>query len=266
MIGIGHKVAAWRDRHAQTRKVFIIGCGRSGTHWLGDILAAHPSVAITVEKKRIFDKVRIAATDPRQRERLMARVVWQYRLEHARVAPLFYVDKSHPNLWHVEILAQALPNSVFVGIVRNPFATVASMIRHPGIMKWTRDWRSLPVPNSFLGISDAVATSYDSLTAPQKCALRWVSHFNEMKRVAALFPSRVHVLSYERIFDRPDHVLTELRDFIGLPGQIPQPEFKRESLSKWRDSLASTDISAIEEILASAGLNVDNAGAYARGP
>src|SRR3546814_17425313 len=31
-------------------KIFVLGTGRSGPHWLGDLMAAHPSIAAKVEK------------------------------------------------------------------------------------------------------------------------------------------------------------------------------------------------------------------------
>ena len=32
-----------------SRPIFVIGTGRSGTHWIGYILAAHPDIRATIE-------------------------------------------------------------------------------------------------------------------------------------------------------------------------------------------------------------------------
>ena len=37
-------------RPCQSSKIFVIGSGRSGTHWVGYILEAHPDIHVTIEK------------------------------------------------------------------------------------------------------------------------------------------------------------------------------------------------------------------------
>jgi hypothetical protein len=69
----------------------------------------------------------------------------------------FYLDKSHPNIWIADKIKEEFPEAKFVGIERNPFATVSSMLKHRGVMKWHRDWKSFPVPNRFLGIDGNIS-------------------------------------------------------------------------------------------------------------
>jgi hypothetical protein len=138
---------------AGSKKIFVIGTGRSGTHWLGQILQAHPDIHVTVEAPPIFAWSTAMALDPRQSPVLLPQLIRQYEIEHAAVAPRHYADKSHPNIWHAEDLAARLPDAVFLGIQRNPFATVASMLEHAGVLAWHERWREFPVPNRFLGIT-----------------------------------------------------------------------------------------------------------------
>ena|GEM_PF-6704601 len=49
--------------HPDSSIIFIVGCGRSGTHWLGYILDAHPDIVATIEKRSIFRKVTAMALD-----------------------------------------------------------------------------------------------------------------------------------------------------------------------------------------------------------
>lgn len=130
--------AAWRGRSPSSRKVFILGTGRSGTHWLGYILESHPDCVATIETRGIFRRVTRMALDPTLRPRLLPGLLRRYRLRHALAVPSHYVDKSHPNLWLAEALADAFDDALFVGIVRNPYATVASMLRHEGVLEWHR--------------------------------------------------------------------------------------------------------------------------------
>ena len=66
-----HKYKAFIDSNLESRKVFILGCGRSGTHWMGYILKKHRDVYVTIEKKGIFDKVTEMAVDPSRKKQLL---------------------------------------------------------------------------------------------------------------------------------------------------------------------------------------------------
>ena len=46
-----------------SHKVFVIGSGRSGTHWVGYILEAHPDIHVTIETKPVFDWVYLGLGD-----------------------------------------------------------------------------------------------------------------------------------------------------------------------------------------------------------
>ena len=80
-------------------KIFVLGTGRSGTHWLGNIMAAHPSIAATVEKPPAFTWVVELAMQPGKMDRLFPKLVRRYRYEHVDIEPRHFLDKSHPSLW-----------------------------------------------------------------------------------------------------------------------------------------------------------------------
>lgn len=243
------RYAAWRGRSGSSRKIFILGTGRSGTHWLGYILDSHPDCVATIETPEIFRRVSRMALDPTLRPRLLPGLLRRYRIQHARAAPFHYVDKSHPNLWLAEALADAFEDAVFVGIVRDPFATVASMLRHDGVLEWHRRWKDFPVPNPFLGITVEIAEEYDTLPMAARCALRWQSHRDEMVRLTAALGSRLYVVEYEALVREPEDQLSHLADFLGFSSPIPSPEVKRESLSRWQEELGRADREAIEAVV-----------------
>jgi hypothetical protein len=116
--------------------IFVLGTGRSGTHWVAWILQPHPKLATLVEKPPIFNWVTEMAIDPTAEGRLFARLVERYRLEAANMRPKRLLDKSHPNIWLAEALAKSLPDAQFVGILRDVFGTVASSLRHAGVRYW----------------------------------------------------------------------------------------------------------------------------------
>lgn len=104
--------------------IFIIGTGRSGIHWVGYILQSHPDIYVSIEKPALFKPVTTMALNPKLKITLFPKVVEHYRNEYDKTRHKYYADKSHPNLWHTKELANHFPQALFVGIQRNPYATV----------------------------------------------------------------------------------------------------------------------------------------------
>src|SRR5262245_4018334 len=146
------------DGRAAPRPIFVIGTGRSGTHCLAGVVASHPDVRATIEQQPMFDWSVAMAVNPACEPRLFDRLVAEYSAQLARSAPKHYLDKSHPNIWIADKLLAAFPDARFVGVQRHPFATVASMLRHAAVSDWHRQWKTLPVPNRFLGINQEWST------------------------------------------------------------------------------------------------------------
>jgi hypothetical protein len=57
------KLNALHAADPHSRKVFVVGCGRSGTHWLGRALEAHPLVRATIESDEPPERARPVAVD-----------------------------------------------------------------------------------------------------------------------------------------------------------------------------------------------------------
>lgn len=231
-------------------KIFIIGTGRSGTHWLGNILDSHPDIHVTIEKEPVFSWVTEMALDPRKKPLLMPGLIRAYQTGHETVAPKHYADKSHPNIWHAEDLAAALPDAAFIGIRRNPYATVASMLKHAGVLQWQERWREFPVPNKFLGITAENREAYDRMPVVARCALRWRSHANRLNDLCKILGERLLIMEYEAMVERIGTQLTKLNNFLRLANPISAPEVKAESKNKWQLALspeAKRQISYITE-------------------
>jgi hypothetical protein len=231
-------------------KVFVVGSGRSGTHWLGYLLAAFPSTHVTVEKKPIFPWVVAMAQDPSKEAELFPRLARAYRWEHASVLPNHYVDKSHPNLWLAGRLAAEFPEARFVAIWRRLEGTVASMIKHDGVRHWVEAWDDDPRPNRFLGVSEDFIPAYRGMSVPARCAVRVVAHAREIDRLAQVLGRRLLVVEYEGLHSRTDDEVRRLADFMGCtaPAAIPLP--KSESLRKWQAQLSPQEIGDIRGVAA----------------
>jgi hypothetical protein len=231
------------------RPIFVVGSGRSGTHWLGESLVGHPEIRATIEVRPLFHWSRDMAMNPATRSYLLEKLIQAYRRQLRKSAPRHYLDKSHPNLWLAEDLLAAFPDALFLGIERNPFATVASIMKHRKVASWHKLWRQFPVPNQFLGIDEKMAARYDSLPLAAQCALRWVSHHDRMQALQGKLGASLHVIHYESFAANTQREIASLQKFLGLTQPIPIPDVKAESLDKWKSQLTADEVRHISDIV-----------------
>jgi hypothetical protein len=246
-----------------TRPVFVIGTGRSGTHWLGYSLGNHPEVRATVEVQPMFNLSTRMALNPTLEGKLFGRLVAAYRWQLFKSSPRIYLDKSHPNIWIAEKLKKAFPRSLFVGIERNPYATVASMMKHKGVSAWHKRWREFPIPNRFLGITRELSDVYGDIPVAQQCAIRWVAHHDRMNELRNILGGDLLVISYESFAHNTEKIVHELQRFLGLHKPIPIPDVRTDSLDKWKSQLSNEEIIQIQNIVGFAHDTIKNGEATA---
>ncbi|MBT8037056.1 MAG: sulfotransferase [Verrucomicrobiae bacterium] len=231
------------------RPVFVIGTGRSGTHWLGFSLGGHPEVRATVEVDPMFKLSTKMALNESLEGELYGSLVKAYKKQLLKSGSKLYVDKTHPNIWIAEKLKETFPRALFVGIERNPYATVASMLKHKSVSAWHRRWKEYPVPNRFLGITEKMADRYDDIPLASQCAIRWVAHHQRMNQLRSSLADDLSVISYEDFAYDAEETILKLQKFLGLHEPIPVPKVKTESLRKWRANLSDENLSQIEDIV-----------------
>lgn len=215
----------------------IIGNGRTGTNWLGDILLRHVNVTGANERKPEFQLVTKLAVsmpllDDETFDRQFQAVVQQYKLrsqETAQLAPstkLYHSDKSHPALFFGKRLRDALPAARFIGINRCVYPTVASCVRHPGVRAWFTKRHLWQRPNKFLGLTPRHLTNYTQLSVHVQCALRWASHQLEYERfqtqlnfdnVDSSSENALLMMDYRMLSLNPQAELQRLQHFLQLP-------------------------------------------------
>ena len=145
--------------------IFIIGCARSGTTWLGSIFARSEGFHTTIEDWDVFPLVDGAALRLDRRTAFLQRLIPLYEERRREAAPRTFVDKSHQNIWLVEHLDQAFPSALYVAIERAPYSTIASMMLHVGVRHHFVHWRNYPIPNPHLGIRLSDAPGYETSPA-----------------------------------------------------------------------------------------------------
>lgn len=230
--------------------VLVIGTGRSGTHWLAHVLRSHPAFRVTFERFPMFQLATRMAVDHRLRSLLFPPLVLSYRAQVLASGGRIYADKSHPAMWIADRLADALPAVFFLGVQREPFATVCSMMRRDGVRAWHERWRRYPIPNEFLGITHEIAQHYDSLSLAARCALRWRAHRDRMQSLKVLLGHRLHVVGYEDLARDPGRELSVLQEWLGLDSPFPAPRVDHAALDRWRTQLSDRDVADISAVVA----------------
>jgi hypothetical protein len=229
--------------------IFIIGTGRSGTTWLGRIIQSHPNVSATIESPKIFKLSTELALNSDNRKFSFWKLVLLYKWQIIISYPNHYLDKSHPNIWFADRLVKCFPNARFLGIERNPYATVSSMILHKGVSSWHDRWKEFQIPNKFLGISYEDAKIYDQLPLAVKCAMRWKSHHERMNELREILGKSLLIISYERLVKNTKGTLDIICDFLQLSSPIPLPNVKESTLEKWKKNLSQNQIEQIMEVI-----------------
>jgi hypothetical protein len=130
------------------RKVFIVGCARSGTTWLQIILGGHPDVA-TVRETHLFDRylgslythwiaeqsstskdglrVLLQPADFDAACRSFADVVFD-RIQARNPDARILLEKTASHLRHWRMIKRLYPDALFLHIVRDPRAVVSSLL------------------------------------------------------------------------------------------------------------------------------------------
>jgi LPS sulfotransferase NodH len=261
------------------RKLFIVGCPRSGTTWLQLLLAQHAEIA-TAPETQIFayylaqlerqwrlehegsDKLqgraglsRLLSDDEfaslcRQSARLVLDKIRSGRPGCAVVA-----EKSPKHALHAAFIQQLFPDALFLNVIRDPRDTAVSLIA--ASQSWGRDWAP---PNAV------------------QAARMWVDHIHGARKAAEI-PSRYYEVQYEQLKADAVRELQSILEWIGvgadpaecaaavaacdfkelkkrkvsddlpLPGsQSPQGFFRKGESNGWRDELSNADVRVVEHI------------------
>lgn len=215
--------------------LFIVGTGRSGTHYLCKCISRIEGVDDLFggkESKYIFNHVAKSAVNGKS---LGAAVIGYYSIAKRIARPNLLLDQTHPMLWYVESILQQFPKAKFVALKRDVYSVVYSMINHRGVSAWGDDFKKYPVPNKFLGISENNKDRYyETLTPVQRHVFRYCSHMNEIERLQKKFNGSFLVIEYESLAKDMAKEMEKIASFIGRKKPVDFVEFDDRSLSKFK--------------------------------
>jgi len=233
------------------RRVFLVGCPRSGTTLLQSLLAAHPRIA-SYPETHFFERVSpgfaaVGMASPRRRDRKrliqflsevghpeMESLIPRYAVTLRKSVGAFvkvldaltlarggtiWVEKTPGHLHYIDLIETHIPDARFIHLVRKGEDVVASLYKvsteHPEV------W-------------GAPATL-------ESCIARWIEDLELTRR--HIHKPHHTLVRYEQLLDRPQSVLTKLCQLIGVefdPGMLSEhssvvQELMLES-ETWKDS------------------------------
>jgi len=241
----------------------IIGCARSGTSILGELVAAHPRVSFLFEAHAVW---RVAGPGPDESHRLVAAhatpsVRTQIRewFQRQRGAGAIVVEKNPRHILRIPFIRAVFPEARIIHVIRDGRDVACSLM--PGI--GGNEWRHLKPPSW-----RSLLSTYSGV---ERCALAW----KEILEIALEDLADVPHLEvrYEHLVEQPQQEAAAIVQYLGLP-EAPQMlafcrniqdttvrsyQAKRQSkwyrddherrTGRWRKNLTATQQAAIQTTL-----------------
>lgn len=269
-----------------SRPVFVVGCGRSGTALLFNLLSACPELVATAGHPDGEDHVgwiehggaRIAGlANPKgdsghvghhlclhmdesdATEETRTSMHRHYALGVLKDRPSARVLNKCPHLSNKLRFVRALfPDARFLHIVRDPVAMVASWVKVMQavpelLLYWPETdypcWWVFPTKDAAAGRN---ALASDSRWYPGGGLLRfadyWAAVNANVPRQLSDTPEQLHTVRYEDLVARPEEIMRRVHDFCELDGSAAQlPAVQRERNIAYRHLLSEEDVRAIRE-------------------
>jgi len=245
------------------RPVFILGSPRSGTTYLGSLLATMPGATYFYEPPVMKYYARLVYEDRVEFANIRRFYRWGFRslLLAAPGSGPRVIEKNPNHTWIAETLLTVFPDAKFVMIVRDGRDTALSLSEKP--------WHRLDSQNSgkrepggyaygpqpHFYIEPDRRAEFAATSDLHRCAWIWRQHTEEVERLCKVLPadSRLEV-RYEALLERPEEVLPEILSFLGDGSSAAKQAVlaasasgHRNSIGRWRSRLSRDEAAVIED-------------------
>lgn len=182
--------------------IFIVGTGRSGTHFLCRSLRGFANIDDFMNGEENHS-IRVPLTEMALKHQPLSRDIIDYYLTSIKESQndgKVFLDQLHTNLYHVDQLVNHFPNSLFLATQRPKEQIVASMLNHGGVRKWFKyalKHDDVVFPNKFLGVAsrEEIQRTDDHVL----CAKRVDAHNMEIKRILKKYPNKVRIVDFTKL-------------------------------------------------------------------
>jgi Sulfotransferase family len=188
---------AFESALRQSRPAFIVGCPRSGTTLVQEMLDAHPNISCGPEtlflrqiarlESQNLDLTDFLITDEEWHAHVRELFLWLHETRAKQLCKTRWVDKSPGYAVITGYLDAMFPNCQIVHVVRNPRDVVDS---------WRRRW--------------GVRSGFRSTRL-------WPLHVKNARKFGAAHPDRYFEIRYEELVRSPDPVMRALIEWLEEP-------------------------------------------------
>lgn len=252
-------LSAPRDRKAAAAKVlFVLGTGRSGTHFLTRCLISNPEIRDAEqgrEDPRIFKPISDAAANLSAAPRVLETARSHYYRQWRKKQQCWFADQTHPNIWFAEYWASVFPNARFIGITRHPYSVIYSTLQHAGVRRWGEEWANYPLPSPLLGLTIKNAHNYRSMSQVERYAVRWLAHYRRLEHLETVLGERLTTIRYEDLCAAQVAVLKTVSTTLGISDHFAPPVVNVASLDK-HAGLTDQQTSEIDRVLRDGGYDI----------
>ena len=200
------------------RVALVIGCARSGTSILGELIASHPDVKYVWEAHEIWETAGSGLADsdrllaehatPEVRERLRS---W---IREQQGSAALVVEKNPRNALRVPFLRAVFPEAKLMHIIRDGRDVACSLL--PGI--GGAEWQHLKPPSW--------RTLFSEHSGVVRCALAWKETVQIARRDLAEAP---HLeVRYEHLVEDPRAEAHRIAAYLGLSDHPAMLAFSRK--------------------------------------
>ncbi len=253
----------WETRlkalHSVTEPLFIIGCPRSGTTYLGTLMAELRDSTYIYEPQILKYYVRLVRQGKVSRRHAAA--VYRLGLRSLVIAGPGHgprpIEKNPNHVFAVEYLQAAFPGARFVIITRDGRDVAVSLNEKPwhradavGTGREPAGYMNGPFPHFY--IEPERADEYRQTSDIHRCIWIWRRHQEEVERLRRQSDISQHHVRYEDLVLQPSATLDGLCDFLSVTDESRQAVHRRamsgrsSSVGRWQDVLDSGDLHVIE--------------------
>lgn len=245
------------------RPIFVIGADRSGTTFLGDVMATLPELSYHHEPEVIKAAARYVYEGrwSFRRARAFYRTVYSWLMRAHLDGHLRFAEKTPTNSFIVPFLARAFPDAQFVHIIRDGRDAALSHLRQPWLLaESAASGRREPGgyrhgPDARFWVEPDRRQEFEATSDLHRVIWSWRRHTTAaLEGTAILAAHRVHELRYESLVAEPGVEADRLLDFLEIAAPESLATLKTaldradsRGVGGWRREFSAADLDVIDQ-------------------
>lgn len=253
--------------------IFIIGCPRSGTTYLGEILESLPNISYFYEPPTFKYYSRSIYQKTRNSKDLRRLYDWCFRtlLFAAPGTGRRILEKNPNHTFIAKELIEAYPNAKLIVLSRDAREVTLSLLNKPWHLVSSKGSGKrepggyLYGPYAHFYIEEERVEQFESTNDMHRCIWIWRRHAEMIEKIRTELPDACQWhIDYEDLILKPESTLTGVLDFIGENDENSMfavmeasKAGRADSIGSWKRAMSGEDLALIDreagELMSKAG-------------